>query len=211
MLEFAEVMPSPPPQDQSEQIGPRREDDSSPADFESVRAPKETLDSQTEITVADGAGPEVALADQSAASKKRSGGRSSKRQEIRSELLFMMSANREAGGAGVYSGFRFVRSGAAEMNADEAPYLGAFLPLRVAAKYPGLLAFKTISYEDVFANEQLPGATRTVVRPGKFIRYGIINFVVRLTSYAKSAAYLAGMLIAVAVFAWVVMKFKRFR
>jgi hypothetical protein len=123
----------------------------------------------------------------------------------------MISANRQAGGRGVYSGFRFVRAGGIELSPDEEPYLGAFLPLNVALKYPRLLGFTTLTYEDVFVNEQLDPKTRTVLRPGKFIRYGIVTFVSRAVSLIKSAAFMAAALIALAALVWYGLKFKRIR
>jgi hypothetical protein len=168
------------------------------AEEESARAP-ETADVQIESRAVD-ADQQATDLDQQAHEQKRRARRSQKRQEIRSDLQFMVAANREAGGQGVYAGFRYVRAGGIEAALDEEPYLGALLPLKVATKFPRLMAFTTVAYEDVFANEQLDPATRTVVRPGRFRRYGLISLVSRLNSLLLSSAYVAGVLVAVAAF-----------
>lgn len=123
----------------------------------------------------------------------------------------MLDANLQAGGRGVYSGFRYIRVGGIEVSADEAPYLDAFLPLKVAARYPRLVGFTTLTYEDVFVNEQLAPATRTVVRPGKFRRYRLVKLISNMASLIKRGVYGAGVLIAAAALVWLALKLKRFR
>lgn len=125
--------------------------------------------------------------------------------------MFMISANRQAGGKGVYSGFRFVRTGGIQLSPEEEPYLGAFLPLKVALKFPRLLSFTTLTYEDVFVNEQLDPKTRTVLRPGRFIRYGVIRFVSKSFSLLKSVAFMAIALAALVAIVWYGLKFKRIK
>ena len=159
---------------------------------------------QTEAELAAGLEQQV---DQ----QKRRTKRSQKRQQISADLRFMVSANSQAGGQGVYAGFRFVRASGIDVSPDEELYLGTFLPLNVAAKYPWLMAFKTVVYEDVFVNEQLDPGTRTVVRPGKFRRYRIISLVSKLTSLCWSSAYLAGAFVALVALIKVALWFRRGR
>jgi hypothetical protein len=164
--------------------------------------PAESADSQFENLDADKQAADLELqADQ----QKRRARRSRKREEIRSELHSMVITNREAGGQGVYAGFRFVRAGANEMSPNEEPYLGAFLPLQVGMKFPGLMAMTTITCEEVFVNEQLDPATRTVVGPGKFRRYDIVSSRAKLNSLLLSSAYLAGALVAAAALVWLAL------
>jgi hypothetical protein len=92
---------------------------------------------------------------------------SDRMREVRADLRFMLDANHQAGGQGVYSGFRLVRT-RAEPSSDEKPYVDAFLPLDVAQDYPELLAFEGLNYDDVYCNENLPAETRVVVGPGQF-------------------------------------------
>jgi len=123
----------------------------------------------------------------------------------------MLDANLQAGGRGVYSGFRCIRIGGTDVSADEAPYLDAFLPLKVAVRYPRLMGFTTLTYEDVFVNEQLAPATITVIRPGKFRRYRFVRLISNMVSLIKSGAYLAVALVAAAALVWLALKLKRFR
>jgi len=182
-----------------------RAEDESPSATEAVGSESKNLaaDDTTDIEAAD-------LEQQASPRKKRSA-RSSRRHEIKSDLQFMISANRQAGGPGVYSGFRLVRAGGIELSPDEEPYLGAFLPLKVAIKFPRLLAFATLTYEDVFVNEQLDSKTRTVLRPGRFIRYGIVRFALSSFSLIKSVVITVGTLAVVAAIVYYGLKFKRIR
>lgn len=171
-LQAAPTMLNPPPNDQEDRLGPARDECASaaPAGEDSAET-----DSQRE---GDGAQADTAKLQQQADKRDR---RAQKRQEIRADLRFMDSANHEAGGRGVYAGFRFVRTSVAT-SADEEPYLGAILPLHVARKFPKLMAFTTTGYEDVFVNEEVVPGTRMVVRPGKFAPYRNGNFTSSLTS-----------------------------
>jgi hypothetical protein len=114
--------------------------------------------------------------------------RSQKRREIRADLQFMVAANRQAGGQGVYAGFRFVRTGI-EVAPDEEPYLGTFLPLNVALKNTNLMAFTSLAYEDVFINEEIAPGTRMVVGLGQFRPYRSGSLVSQLTSPGAILAY----------------------
>src|SRR5258708_3516165 len=110
VLESAEVTSPPPPQDQSESKRPSGEDrarapgELEPAELEPTQA-LETVDAGAEITVSDDPGvlsAENVQAQQPGIVRKKSDKRSSRRHEIRSELQFMISANRQAAGPGVY-------------------------------------------------------------------------------------------------------------
>jgi len=154
-------------------------------------------------------GPTEPGPEEPASSRKKRRAGPSRRSEVRSDLQFMITANEQAGRPGVYSGFRLVRAGTAELSTDEEPYLGAFLPLRVAKRFPQLLDFATLTYDDVFVNEQLDSKTRTVLRPGWFIRYGIVSFASRAIALIKKVAFAVGALVVIAAIVWYGMKFKR--
>ncbi|HEY2252807.1 MAG TPA: hypothetical protein VGH74_17165 [Planctomycetaceae bacterium] len=203
-------MSSPSSNDQLDHIEPEGDDQaSSRASSRAGSGPSDAVEKRVESAAK--ANVQAGEVEQQAASRKKRSGRSSRRHEIKSDLQFMISANREAGGRGVYSGFRFVRAGGIELSPDEEPYLGAFLPLKVALKYPRLLKFTTLTYEDVFVNEHLDPKTRTVRRPGRFIRYGIITFISRTISLIKSVAFMAAAIIALAALVWYGLRFKRIR
>ena len=182
-------MSSFPPEGQLDRLGPPGED-CAPSGTEgeaptATEAPAATdapvaTDAEIEEHVAGAA--EQAPDDQQQADRRaRHDKRSRKRQEIRADLQFMVAANRQAGGQGVYTGFRFVRTGV-DVSPDEESYLGTFLPLDVARKYPNLLAFTTIGYEDVFVNEGIEPGTRMVVGPGQFRPYRGGSFARQLIS-----------------------------
>lgn len=83
-------------------------------------------------------------------------------------IKFMRQANRDYGDEGLYAGFMFVRIPDEKPSPTEEPYVGSFLPLQVAEKYPDLLAVETIEYEDVETNQRLRRGTKMVIKPGKF-------------------------------------------
>lgn len=116
---------------------------------------------------ADDSFPELDIKALKSLQKEKRRRKSGRMSEIRADLRFMLDANHQAGGQGVYSGFRLVRT-RAEPASDEEPYVGTFLPLDVAQDYPELLAFEGLNYEDVYCNEKLPAETRVVVSPGEF-------------------------------------------
>jgi hypothetical protein len=97
--------------------------------------------------------------------------KSDRMAEVRADLRFMLDANYQAGGGGVYSGFRLVRTRVDPSPAEE-PYVGAFLPLDVAQVYPELLAFDGLTYEDVYSNEELPRGMPVVIGPDHFKIHG---------------------------------------
>lgn len=172
------------PNDPPHRLGPSG-DECAPSAAEG-EAPA-VVDSQDEIQ-AVGSAEQAVVLQQQAERRARQAKRSQKRQEIRSDLQFMVAANRQAGGAGVYAGFRFVRTGV-EVAAEEEPYLGTILPLDVARKYPNLMAFTTISYEDVFVNEAIAPGSRMVVGPGKFRPYRSGSLASQLTLPGAILAY----------------------
>lgn len=88
-------------------------------------------------------------------------------EAIAADLHLMCAVNRDAGENAVYAGFKFVRTAQAP-SPEELTYLDAFLPLRVAVKYPELLLNDTIGYDDVYSSDDVPRGTRVVVRPGEF-------------------------------------------
>ena len=206
----AEVMLSPPPDNHLNHNGPAGQDGALPSAEEDSALARETIDDRLESPTVNDADKPGVDPDQQAHERKRRARRLQKRHEIKADLQFMISANREAGGQGVYSGFRFVRAGGNDVSPDEEPYLGAFLPLKVAIKFPRLMAYKTVTYEDVFVNEPLDPATRTVVGPGKFRRYGIVSFMSKVQWLLLWGAYLAGALVALAVIVKAVLWIKRF-
>lgn len=207
-------MSNPSPNDELDRIEPEGEGRSSSQTKSGTETRiEQRIDERPENRVENQSNANVQASEpeQQAAARKKRSARSSRRHEIRSDLQFMISANREAGGRGVYSGFRFVRTSGVELSPDEEAYLGAFLPLKVALKHPRLLSFTTLTYEDVFVNEHLDPKTRTVRRPGRFIRYGFITFVSRTISLIKSAAFMAAAMIVLAAVVWYTLRFKRIR
>jgi hypothetical protein len=204
-------MSSPPPNNHLNQVGPAGEDRAFPSADEETALGRETIAGQLENPAIDDAGSPGVDPDQEAHHRNRRARRSQKRHEIKADLEFMISANRDAGGQGVYSGFRFVRTGGNDVSPDEETYLGAFLPLKVATRFPRLMAFKTITYEDVFVNEPLDPATRTVVGPGKFKRYDFFSLISKVQSLLLWGAYLASALIVLAVLVKLVPWIKSFR
>src|SRR5207253_2103189 len=66
-----------------------------------------------------------------------------------------------------YLGFRLFRRRHASGDPHEDLYRDAVLPIRVAKKYPELLAFLTLEYQTVYHHEKLRSRTKIIVRPGK--------------------------------------------
>ncbi|HEY3967689.1 MAG TPA: hypothetical protein VGM05_24215 [Planctomycetaceae bacterium] len=90
-----------------------------------------------------------------------------RRRALEMELAVMIAANDDARPAGVYSGFHLVCTGG-EPLASEQSYVGTFLPLRTARKFPELLAFESVAYNSAHCDEILPVGTRIIIRPGLF-------------------------------------------
>jgi hypothetical protein len=89
-------------------------------------------------------------------------------QAIKEEIRFMVRENRAYGGEGLYAGFRFVEIEDERPGEDDEPYLGAFVPLKIALKHPDILLRDALDYEDVLSDEKLPRGTKVVVAPGHF-------------------------------------------
>lgn len=84
------------------------------------------------------------------------------------QIRFMNQANRDYGGEGIFAGFRFSRLPDRQPSPEEQPYVGTFLPIQVASKYPHLLSVETIDYDDVMCDQRLKRGAKMVVKPGKF-------------------------------------------
>jgi len=84
------------------------------------------------------------------------------------QLKFMNQANCDYGDDGLYAGFTFLRIPDEMPSPEEEPYVGTFLPIQIATKYPELLAVQTIDCDDVMSDQRLRRGTRMVVKPGKF-------------------------------------------
>lgn len=89
-------------------------------------------------------------------------------QAIKEEIRFMVKENRAYGGEGLFAGFRFIEMEDERPNEEDEPYVGAFVPLEVAQRYPDLLLRATVEYEELLSDDKLPGGTRVVVAPGQF-------------------------------------------
>jgi hypothetical protein len=157
-------MSSVPVGDESDVVHPSSAHDSSESssEIDNPLAGKRTVGSG-----ADDSFPELDTNALKSLQKEKRRRKSGRMSEIRADLRFMLDANHQAGGQGVYSGFRLVRTRAVPSPGEE-PYVGAFLPLDVAQIFPELLAFEGLNYEDVYCNEVLSAETRVVVGPGRF-------------------------------------------
>lgn len=119
---------------------------------------------------------------------------------VLADIRMQLDVNHEGGSNPIYAGFEFVRTNQAP-SPEEGAYVGAFLPLRVAEKFPELLLNSTITHDDVYCSDQLPRGTRVVVRPGVFSTLGRnrfleiigspIAFCLYLLAASVAAAYLA--------------------
>ena len=105
--------------------------------------------------------------DRQAFEERSLGRQADRREAIVTKLQLQLDANREAGSNPIYAGFEFVPTDETP-SVDEAPYVGTFLPLEVAARFPELLLNTTITYDDIYCRDVLAGGTRIVVSPGVF-------------------------------------------
>lgn len=86
----------------------------------------------------------------------------------KSQIRFMLRENKSYGGEGLYAGFLFVEVEDEEPSQHDALYVGAFLPLNVAADYPELLTLETVEAEELMVDDKIPAGARTVTEPGRF-------------------------------------------
>jgi hypothetical protein len=116
---------------------------------------------------------ERAIATQRKAEEKRE--KKAKKDQLRTikdDIQFMVRENRAYGDDGLYAGFVFVRIEDERPSEDDTPYVGAFVPLEVAQKYPEVLLRHTLDYDEVLSEAKLRRGTKVVVAPGRFKRLG---------------------------------------
>jgi hypothetical protein len=87
---------------------------------------------------------------------------------LRKSRKEQVKENQAYGGEGLYAGFRIIEMEDERPNEEDEPYVGAFVPLEVAQRFPGLILRATVEYEEVLSDDKLPGGTRVVVAPGQF-------------------------------------------
>jgi hypothetical protein len=117
----------------------------------------------------DSKAAERAVTKQRKAEEKREKqARKDRLQTLKEEIRFMVRENRAYGGEGLYAGFVFVEVEDERPSEDDEPYIGAFVPLKVAQQHPELLLRETLDYEEVLSDDKLPRGTRMVVAPGRF-------------------------------------------
>ncbi len=108
------------------------------------------------------------------------------------DVRMQLNVNRESGSSPIYAGFEFVPTNQTP-SADESAYVGAFLPLGVAAKFPELLLSTTITFDEVYCSDKLPRGMRVVVRPGVFRTLGRNRFTDVFGSAIALCLYLLAM------------------
>lgn len=114
--------------------------------------------------------------------------------DAKAHIRDIIAQNRDIG-HNYTTGFRLIPAPGLDVSAADEPYLNAFVPLKVAAEYPHLLALETLEYEEVTARQTLPRGTRKVLAPGEFTAYrkrggclGMILLAVLLAAVAVAAA-----------------------
>jgi hypothetical protein len=102
--------------------------------------------------------------------KKKQGKR--KFAAIKAQIRSMIRENKAYGEEGLYAGFRFEAIDEDEIDEEERPYLGAFVPLDVAAKYPEILLKETLDLEEMLCDDKVPVGTKKIVGPGQYTIIG---------------------------------------
>ncbi len=80
----------------------------------------------------------------------------------------MVRENQNFGGDGLYAGFMLVAIDPSDIEAQDRPYLNAFVPIGVAEKNPEILAKETLLPEDVLVGEPVINGIKCLVSPDAF-------------------------------------------
>jgi len=86
---------------------------------------------------------------------------------VANKLAAMIAANANAFPARVFAGFRLLPT-CHTPRSEVQSYANAFIPLRMATRFPELLTFNSLDYAPISSDEILPIGTRIVIRPGLF-------------------------------------------
>lgn len=130
---------------------------------------------------------------------RHEGFRKQQLQSVKNEIRFMIRQNKECGEGTLFLGFRFSALDDEQPSPDDAPYVGAFVPLEVAAQYPEILLRESLDCEEVLGEDTPPEGTKVVVAPGRFERLKSRTGCLMVLPLLISFPFLAVVLVAVGI------------